>query len=144
MEDLIINVDPLYGITPTKELILNKIQEEQIFMHYGVPVQRGLFCSKLRGDNNPTVCLYRNKAGRLMYKDFAEQGTLDCFAYVSRLYNVSYSEALYIIANDFGLIKTPKKVINKPVFEYKGEKIVESPGAIIKCEIQPFTAEELA
>lgn len=54
----------------TKETILEKLSEEEIFAHYGVPIKHGLFCSTLRQDNHPTVSLHRNKSGHLMMKDF--------------------------------------------------------------------------
>ena len=101
----------LEPIELSRELILNKYSEEEIFEFYGVPIKKGLFCSKLRNDAHPTVSLYRNKNGRLIVHDFGDGTSRDCFAYVQALFNVSYYMALQIIANDFGIInrKTLKK-----------------------------------
>lgn len=54
----------------SKDFILSKVREEEIWSHYGVPINKGLFCSPLRRDKNPTASIYRNKQGRLIMKDF--------------------------------------------------------------------------
>ena len=126
----------------TKDFILSKIKEEEIWSHYGIPITKGLFCSKIRNDKNPTCSLYRNKAGRLIMKDFGTNWSGDCFAYVSELFNSSFYETLVIIANDFNLIKTDIKK-NKPKLEYFGEKIELNSTAIIQVEIRPFQQYEL-
>ena len=129
-------------INLTKEYILSKINEEEIWSHYGVPITKGLFCSKLRNDKNPTCALNRTKSGRLMMKDFGTNWYGDCFAYVSELFHTSFTEALVIIANDFNLIKTDLKK-NKAKIEYTGEKIELKSTAIIQVEIRPFQQYEL-
>lgn len=126
----------------TKDFILSKIKEEEIWSHYGIPITKGLFCSKIRSDKNPTCSLYRNKTGRLIMKDFGTNWSGDCFAYVSELFNSSFYETLVIIANDFNLIKTDIKK-NKPKLEYSGEKIELNSTAIIQVEIRPFQQYEL-
>ena len=126
----------------TKDFILSNIKEEEIWSHYGIPITKGLFCSKIRNDKNPTCSLYRNKAGRLIMKDFGTNWSGDCFAYVSELFNSSFYETLVIIANDFNLIKTDIKK-NKPKLEYSGEKIELNSTAIIQVEIRPFQQYEL-
>lgn len=129
-------------INLTKDFILSKIREEEIWSHYGVPVTKGLFCSKLRQDKSPTCSLWRNKSGRLIMKDFGTNWSGDCFAYVSELFNVSFHEALGIIANDFGIITTDVKK-NKAKLKYTGEKIEVNSSAIIQVEIRPFQQYEL-
>ena len=126
----------------TKDFILSKVREEEIWAFYGVPVTKGLFCSKIRSDKNPTCALHRNKAGRLIMKDFGTNWSGDCFAYVSELFNSSFYETLVIIANDFNLIKADIKK-NKPKLEYSGEKIELNSTAIIQVEIRPFQQYEL-
>lgn len=135
-----------YSLEPielSKELILSKYSEENIFEHYGVPIQKGLFCSKLRSDSHPTVSLYRNKHGRLICHDFGDGSSRDCFAYVQALFNVSYYMALQIIANDFGIIdrKTIKK--NKAKLEYTDHKIETAEQAKINVEIRDWTKKDL-
>lgn len=126
-----------------REDILEKVSEEMIFEHYGVPIKKGLFCSKLRNDNHPTVALYRSKNGALLYKDFGSTFCGDCFVYVATLFNVSYNEALKIIANDFGICKFPKLQIHKPQIKYSGIKFQEHQETEIQVEIRDFQDYEL-
>jgi len=123
MGDIIFNLSETKDLveepTLTKEFILQQISEEAIFEHYGVPIKKGLFCSKLRNDRNPTVGFYRNSRGRLIIKDFGSDFSGDCFTYVMALFNVSYYMALQIIANDFGIInRKDLKVIKAKIFTY--------------------------
>lgn len=126
----------------TKDFILSKVKEEEIWSHYGVPITKGLFCSKIRVDKTPTCSLYRNRSGRLIMKDFGTNWSGDCFAYVSELYNISFYEALQTIANDFGLIKLNIEK-HKPKIKYNGEEIKVNSAAIIQVEIRPFQQYEL-
>lgn len=128
-----------YSLEPvvlTKELILSKVSEEQLFEHYGVPIQKGLFRSPLRNDAHPTVSIYRNKAGRLIMKDFGSDFCSDVFGFVEAKFNVGYQKALQIIANDFGIISMPKLIKNKPKIEYTGTKIQKSTQSIIRVEVR--------
>jgi hypothetical protein len=131
----VVNVEDT-SITLSKEFILNKVSEENIFEHYGAPIQKGLFCSKLRKDNNPTVAIYRSKSGRLLMKDFGSDFCGDCFCFVAALFNTSYYGALKIIANDFNLIKSPRLVKNKPKLQYTDTKIEKQHDAQIRVEIR--------
>lgn len=136
-----------YSLEPielNKELILSKISEEEILSFYGVPIQKGLFCSKLRKDAKPTVSVFRNKKGRIMVHDFGDGSYYDCFGYVQALFQVSYYAALRIIANDFGIISKQKLVKHKPKLEYNGEKVEERPDAEINVEIRDFNEADLA
>lgn len=89
------------------------------------------------------MSLTRTRNGRIYYKDFGYPGHAgDIFWYVATLYNTNFTGALRIIANDFGIVKTsdPPHVAQ---IEYNGEKVPDAQGAVIKCEVQPFTEEEL-
>ena len=135
-----------YSLEPidlNKEIILAKVSEEEIFSFYGVPIQKGLFCSKIRKDAKPTCSIYRNGRGRLVYHDFGDASTYDCFGYVQVLFQVSYYSALRIIANDFGIITKQKLTKNKAKIEYHGEKVEERPGAEINVEIRDFDEKDL-
>ena len=126
-----------------REDILAKVSEETIFEHYGVPIKKGLFCSKLRNDKNPTVGFYRNSRGRLIIKDFGSDFSGDCFTYVMALFNVSYYMALQIIANDFGLIHRNDLKINKPKILPTGTKFEEQKSAVIQIQTRKFNQTEL-
>lgn len=129
--------------TLTKEFILSKISEEAIFEHYGVPIKKGLFCSKLRQDHKPTVGFYRNKRGRLIIKDFGSDFSGDCFAYVMALFNVSYYMSLQIIANDFGIINRKDIQTHKAKIAPTGIKFEEQKSAIIQVQTREFNQSEL-
>ena len=131
-----ISYDLSATVNLTKEYILSKISEEEIFEHYGVRIQKGLFCSPIRRDKHPTVAFYRNKTGRLIMHDFGDNTYTDCFALVEALFNVSYYKALVIIANDFKLINRPDISINKAKLEYSGAKIEKTDTARIQVEIR--------
>lgn len=135
-----------YSLEPieiTQELIYRYTSDEEIFSFYGVPVQKGLFCSKIRNDKRPTVSFYRNKKGKLIYHDFGDNSSYDCFGYVQALFQVSYYSALQIIANDFGIIKRKNLQKNKPKLEYSGVKIEEKSSAVINVEIRDFNERDL-
>ena len=129
----------------SKDVILSKITEEQIFTFYiGLEVKsKKLFRSKIRTDKNPTCSLYRNKKGSLIYKDFASGQYLDCFNYVMELFHCDYYEALSIIANDFNIIKNNTLVKNKGKIISKDFKIEEKEFSKIQVEIQDFSELEL-
>jgi hypothetical protein len=123
--------------------ILAKVSEETIFEHYGVPIKKGLFCSKLRNDKHPTVALYRSKSGALLYKDFGSSFCGDCFTFVATLFNVSFHEALLIVANDFGILKSNKLQQHEPQIKYTGTKFTETKETVIQVEIRDFQEYEL-
>ena len=89
----------------TKEFILTKISEEEIFCYYlGIKeISKKLICSRLRTDNRPTCGFYRNGKGDLYLHDFATGEFYNCFSLVMAMFNVDFYTALKIIANDFNL-----------------------------------------
>ena len=128
----------------TKEFILSKVSQEQIFEHYGISVRKGLFCSPsiIRVDKQPTCSFYKNNKGDLIYKDFAGP-SFNVFSLVMFLFNCSYYKALRIIANDFNLVSFPKLEKNLAKIEYTGTVIKETEKSKITVEIQDFTEKEL-
>lgn len=128
----------------TEELILSKFSEETLMGFYlHVPIKKGLFRSPLRNDKNVTCSLYRNKRGRLIFKDFATGQSLDVFNVVMVLYNCSYHEALNIIANDFGIVKNDRLIKNKGKINLNPIKIEDKEISKIQIEVQDFTEKEL-
>lgn len=120
----------------SKEIILNKVTEEAIFEFYGIKIQKGLFCSVLRNDACPTVSLFRNSTGRLIYHDFGDGSHLDCFGFVQAKFNVSYYMALQIIANDFGIVNRATLKKNKPKLEFSGIRVETTEQTRIQVEIR--------
>lgn len=127
-----------------KELILSRYSEEQIMEFYlHIPIKKGLFRSPLRRDREPTCSFYRNNSGELIFKDFATGQHLNVFGVVQNLFNCNYFEALKIIANDFGIVKStsipknPGKINKNPV------KIEDKEMSKIQVEIKDFSDLEL-
>lgn len=91
----------------TAEYILSKVDEGQIFSYYfGYFELKKLYPSKLRKDRRPSTGFFISaKTGSLLHKDFATNEVLNCFMFVARLYNISYIDALNMIAKDFGLVE---------------------------------------
>ena len=89
----------------TREFILSRISEEEIFEAYGVRVQTGSFRSPLRKDLHPTCSLYRNKSGRLVMRDYSGHFYGDCFALVQFRKKCNYPESLTDVAKTFKILK---------------------------------------
>ena len=129
----------------TKELILRKVSEETLMEHYlGIPVKKGLFRSPLRKDNTPTASFYRNSRGDLIFKDFSGHFQGSAIDVVMYKFQCSYSKALHIIANDFGIISRPSFTKNKSLIpEYSNVKFEEKGQAAIQVELKEYTEKEL-
>ncbi len=92
---------------PTREYILSNISDYQIFKYYlnGYEPGEGAINSPLRHDSIPSFSVfYAERAGRLMFKDFASNQSGDCFVFVGLLYRISFKEALFKICSDFNLL----------------------------------------
>jgi hypothetical protein len=89
----------------SKEYVLTRISEEEIFDKYGVKVVEGMFRSPLRVDRHPTCRFYRSRNGRLILHDFAGHFHGDCFDLVQKLKTCNYPQALTDIAKTFNIIE---------------------------------------
>lgn len=129
----------------TQEELLKHNSEETYMEHYlGIPVKKGLFKSPLRKDNTPTCSFYRDKAGRLILKDFRGDFYGNFVEVVKFKYNVSYHKALAIIANDFGILLNPELEKHKScIKEYTNNVLKPSEESIIKVKVKDFTEDEL-
>ncbi len=129
----------------TKELLLSKHSQEKYMEHYlGVHVGKGLFRSPLRADTKPTCAFYKSKNGDLLMKDFGgNKFTGNFISVVMEKFQVSYYKALRIIANDFGIIKTPTMKVNAPKIEYSGGILEETKQCQIQIESQNFSEKQL-
>lgn len=126
----------------TKDFILSKTNQESIMKYYtGVEIDsKKLFLSPFRNDHKVTCSIYKSKNGVLYLHDFATNEHINCFEAVMRLYNVSYYEALSIIAQDFGLIEGHKSFNKVPI---KVAELKETQTSNIQCQIKDFTEKEL-
>ena len=129
----------------TQEELLKHNSEETYMEHYlGIPVKKGLFKSPLRKDNTPTCSFYRDKAGRLIFKDFRGDFYGNFVEVVKFKYNVSYHKALAIIADDFGILLNPELEKHKScIKEYTNNVLKPSEESIIKVKVKDFTEDEL-
>lgn len=111
----------MYGILPslTKDFILSRITQEQIFEKYlGIPVTDGLVISPLRArDNNPTFSFKYSDNGKLRARDWAGYFWGDCFDVVAYLLHVDskskkgFGVILDQIARDFKLHKYADSIV---------------------------------
>lgn len=111
------------------DFVLSKVDSAQIFYAYFgefVPYKR-VYKSVFRRDSKPSTGFYYNEKGKLVYKDFGTGDKYDCFAFVAKLYNLTYGEAIKKIACDFGLINAQcsdfpierKKIVKSEKFDKK-------------------------
>ena len=103
----------MYGRKPVnKENVLEKVTSYDIFARYVSPFKKvgKHFCSELRKDHNPT-CVIGKVGNKLIYRDFSESETRDCFNYIMLKYGVGFQEALEMINLDFKLGLIPVKNI---------------------------------
>lgn len=95
-----------FPIEVTKEFILSKLTEEEIFEKYGEEVVPYMFRSTLRADRKPTCKFYRRGNGKLILRDYSGDFWGDCFDYVMRRTGKNFFDALEDIAKRFELISS--------------------------------------
>lgn len=113
----------------------------EFYLH--VPIKKGLFRSPLRVDRRPTCSLFRNKSGKLIFKDFATGQYLSCINVVMTIYNCGYYDALKIIANDFGIIEYNNITKNEGKINTNPVKIEDKEISKVQVEIKDFSDQEL-
>jgi len=116
----------------SKDFILSKLSEEEIFEAYGVPLTPFMFRSTLRVDKRPTCKFYRRSNGKLILRDYTGHFWGDCFDLVTLRTGKKFYEALEDIAKRFKLIPNDSGVIIL-------DKLPERPKVVItenECEIR--------
>lgn len=91
----------------TKEFILARVLEEEIFKRYlGLePSVTGSFVNPLRtNDGSPGCSFYIDSRGYWKFHDHAAGFNWDCFNVIEYDYGCTFKEALLKVAVDFGLI----------------------------------------
>jgi hypothetical protein len=92
----------------SSQYILSQVSEEDIFSKYICPVDYyNLVRNPMRTDKHPTAGFYINSSNRLIFHDFNGYFHGDCFAAMQKHLNLSFTECLYKIANDFNILKNP-------------------------------------
>jgi 5S rRNA maturation endonuclease (ribonuclease M5) len=100
-----IDVDKLFSTITHYQVFCYYIDEE---LKLGKPIN-----SPLRKDHIPSFALFKHRAGTILYKDFATGEVGDSVRFIQRLKNVTYRQALYIIACDFNYVQSNVEVTNK-------------------------------
>ena len=127
----------------TKDFLLSKNSEETYMTTYlGIPVKSGLQISPLRNDHKPTCSFHRGKNGQLMFHDFGTGFHENFIGVVMEIHKCTYSEALRIIAEDFGYVS---KSSNRKEIKVKisNVKLEEKPETLIQITPRKFTENEL-
>jgi len=95
------------GLVLTKEAILDRVREEDIFARYFMPVEYDVdLRNPWRDDEDPGCRFYIHKhTGRIRFKDFSHGHNWDCFD-VAQIESETenFQETLRVIAVDFKLI----------------------------------------
>lgn len=130
----------------TLENVLKKIDEYSIFKAYCKPFKEldKSFSSELRTDPKPS-CRIIYRGGRLIYKDFGEEGSLDCFGYIMKKYQMTFRQALGAVNTDFNLglqQELARPSLNFFGFEDK-VKLIEKKEAEIKVKYRQWNKADV-
>jgi len=91
----------------TSEYVLEHVDDLLIFRYYlGDFSLNKAMSSPLRVDKKPSFKITMNKEWlKLQYKDWTTGEAGDCFKFVARKFGISWNEAVYKVACDFGIVK---------------------------------------
>ena len=121
-----------------KDFIFSRLTEEDIFGFYGIPVQRGKFCSPLRRDRRPTCNFYRSRNNQLIYRDWGTNHRFDAIGLVQWKFNLSFGQALIRIWADMLVSGNP----SLPASYGKTEYISKKEPARIRVKRRPWTMDD--
>lgn len=101
--------------TINKKFINSRLDDAVIFGYYFGPFNlRDTYPPRFRKSksNGRDTGFYISKSGKLIYNDFGgDQEKLDAFAFVGKLYGLSFKDTIDRIARDFGLVDHKTKVV---------------------------------
>lgn len=120
-----------YTLEELKTIVKNKLSEEDIMNHYLGELSPRMKNS-LRDDKHDGCNLFVGRSGDLLFHDFAQNKTYNCYGIVMQKYGLTYKEAMIRILTDFyGLghitlpkTKRPVKVLKKAL-ERKSEQYIQ-------------------
>lgn len=103
----------------TSEYVLNQVDDVLILRHYLGEFKLGKSMkSPLRVDRNPSFKIILSPTWlKLQYKDWTTGEVGDCFKLVARMFGLTWKEAVYKVACDFGLVKGECVVSKKQLAE---------------------------
>lgn len=134
----------------TKEFILERIKQEDIFKKYFSPLDDSFnsikigphYINPLRNDDdNPGCAFYYDNRGMLKFNDFAGGMNIDCFNVVEQLYNCNFKQALIKIYEHFNLIENDKIVLEE--IKENAKELRRKNKKSIKVEIKNWNNLEL-
>lgn len=100
------NVNAPFSIS--KEVLLSKVSEIEIFYRYfGKFELKKIYSSPFRKDDHPSFGFYYNIHGEVISNDIKTGEKLDCIAFVAKLYNINYYQAMQVICQDFDIFEIP-------------------------------------
>lgn len=104
----------------TRDYVLSKVSEEEIFERWGIPVVDYPFCSPLRRDRHPSCYFYRRRRdNRLIMHDHAGFFWGDCFDLVMLKTGLKFYDALRHILETMDVTPdrtpAPSRVIISPL-----------------------------
>lgn len=130
-----------------EEWLLSKISASSIFRLYHGDFKIGkVYPSVFRKDNDPSCGFFIHKGtGALLYNDLAKGEKCNCIQFVMKLFALSYYDAIYKIASDFGLIQNTTSIITeewlKESEDFENEVKKE---VLLQFSTKPFTKEDIA
>lgn len=121
----------------TKESILKRVTEQQIYEFYWKPFKLGhIYSSPFRKDSMPSFGIYRTANNTLRHHDFGNEAMSgNCFSFVCNLRGITLWEALHLIEKDLCL---GSGIYKPPAIFTVEKKQVE-----INITAKNFTQEEL-
>ena len=122
-------------VTINKEYVLTQIFEYEIYckyLHYKPTVNK-LYTSPFRQDSRPSFGLFYSRFGKLMFKDFGNGESGDCFKFVSLVEGISIRDVPKYIMKSVDITKE-RKQIEIPILKRKKE---------IAVNVIPFTQEAI-
>lgn len=131
----------------TTASILSRITEEEIFrkyIKYNFKIGK-IFNSPLRKDKHPSFNIFKNIHKKLLYKDFGDGTSGDCFYFIQYKYDISFIKALKLIDRDFclGLSNTTiniRRPVTKHLNEQENNSVKkEDVVSVINIIKQPYT-----
>lgn len=129
----------MYSILPTinRDWILSKVSQEEIMVRYvGVAIKiNEKFKSPFREDNSPSCVYYYNKTGKLLYRDFGKDRSMDCFEVACKVHRCTFSDVLKHISDEFSLLTVPRKPHVDEALELEKEMANEP----TNITIEPYT-----
>lgn len=132
-----------------KELMCHTTPEAIYFEYFGKFRLGKGYSSPFRKDTNPSFGFYINKQGELITNDLTTGEKLDCIAFVAKLYNLSYKEAIEKIIMDFNIFcanEDKYNIINAKRIEKKASLYSDAVKRETKIQIveKEFSEQELA